>query len=329
MADIQFVVRKRSSKNTNFWSIFYEFDNGKITSIVPGKTSSADALVVPYNSVKDILSGFKNQNDYRVKFNEVLGALDIVKYSETIESLNKQLWKTWLSAREYEGNPVSSLRLILFNDIGVLRIEADRVWTTSIKESMEKETLIYDSLSIYIADEQDPHVVFGMLQISLNELIERGYYEIRLWAFMDHAIVQNILYRGQRVQMNMPPVADSMCFFRASAYYTFSGVVEAQTTISRYGKGKHISIYAEENKLWAKSHYERGSAIDLIVGDLPLVILSKDDPDYFHSFAELPALMMRQEHPFLISDNWPYSTSPYVLYKANSLDIGVSCGNPN
>jgi hypothetical protein len=146
---------------------------------------------------------------------------------------------------------------------------------------------------------------------------------------MDHSLVQRILYQGQNVQVNVPPVTQSICFFRSNSYYAYSGITEHQTVVSHQGPGKHVSIYLDGSTIWAKSHYEKGSAIDMLVGNLKLAITADADPENFYSWAELPALMLRQEHPFKVTDDWPYPTLPFVIYKANNLDIGVSFGNPN
>lgn len=328
MSDIKFEVRTRKSKALNFWSVFYDLESGEILSIVPGEHKTANALIVSYAKIKDLLSGRANQNNYRIKFVEELGAIDLVDYSSVQDMLRKKDWITWLGAREKEGDPVSSIRVLLFNDTGIVRIEADPAWTTALREEFN-EDVIKNTIPLYISDEQDAHIVFGIINVKLADIVEKGYWENRLWAFMDHGLVQRILYQGQRIQVNIPPVTHSISFFRSNSYYAYSGITEHQTVISHLGVGKHISIYVDNGTIWAKSHYEKGSAIDLLVGNLKLAITSDVDPEYFYSWAELPALMLRQEHPFKVTDEWPYSTLPFVIYKANNLDIGVSFGNPN
>jgi hypothetical protein len=60
-----------------------------------------------------------------------------------------------------------------------------------------------------------------------------------------------------------------------------------------------------------------------VFGNLKVAILNNDDPENFHSWSELSALMLRQHHPFEIVADWPYQTLPQVLYKASNIDIGV------
>lgn len=326
--EFKFELRSRKSTASNFWSVFYNADTGDIEAIRAGEYKVPNALVVTFDRVKEFLSGERSQHNFKVKFDKTLGALDLIDQSKLPEVRNKHEWVSWLSAKTFQGNPVSAIRVILFNDTGIIRIEADRVWTTKIKEGFSQELNNY-TIPIYIADEQDPHVIFGKESASLMSIAECGYWEGRLWSFIDHKIVQNILYHAQEIQVNVPPVTDSIFLLREDEYYPFSGVTEEQTVISHYGMGKHITIFLEGTEVWAQSHYKRGTGIDQLTGNLKLAVLSQDDPDYFAEWTELPALMLRQPHPFKILDNWQYPTMPHVLYKANNLDIGVRHGNPN
>jgi hypothetical protein len=327
-ANVGFEIRVRKSKGSNFWSVFYDLDTGDIESIKPGEYKAANAIVVSYSKIKDFLSGEASQSEYKVRFNETLGTLDIVDQTKLNEILNRLDWIQWLNVAESGGNPISSIRVVLFGDSGIFRIEADRTWATRLKEGLEKDNAT-EKIPMYIADASDPHLILGRQDIDLNDVIENGYWEGRLWSFMNHATVQQVLYHGKRVQVSIPPIAESICFFRLGEYYPFTGVAEEQTVMSHLGQGKHISIFVNGVDVWAKSHYTKGSSLDQIVGDLRLAIVSKDDPEYFHDWTKLPALMLRQEHPFKILDNWQYQTLPHVLYKANNLDIGVCFGNPN
>lgn len=320
MAEIQFELRKRSRKTPEFWTITYDVTTGDIESILPGNIIKSNTVVVSFPKVKRILSGEWNQNDFKVAFNENLGAIDLVNIRKPLEFKKKKTWQGWLSAAEYQGDPISDIRIILFNDTGILRIESTRVWATRLKEKSE---LTESSTPLYITDQSDPHQLFGTVNVNIEEIIERGFWETRLWAFMDHDIVQQVLYQGQQIRMNISPIATNLFFTRVSTYSAYSGVADNQTVLSHPGQGKHVSVFLKDGGLWAQSYYELGSPIDQLVGNLSVAIVLENDPDNFVTWAELPALMLRQHHPFELLPKWQYQSRPNVLYKANNIDIGV------
>lgn len=322
VADIEFELRKRKKVRQDFWSIKYDVNTGYIESIEAGNKLLPDHLVVSYARVRDILAGKLNQNDYRVTFNEKLGALDLVDIKRPTEFKKKQVWTGWLSAGESNLNISSPLRVILFGDTGILRVEASREWSTSLSENMNRQTDL-NNVPFFISDIEDPHQLLGHDKIDLIDIIERGYWEKRLWAFMDHDNVQRLLYQGLQIRINLPPVASEISLSRINQYSAFTGIIDDSSIISHVGRGKHISVFAKEGSIWAQSHYEKGSAIDHLVGNLKVAIVKGDDPEDFVAWAELPALMLRQHHPFEILPNWQYQDKPNLLYKANNLDIGV------
>lgn len=322
MSELKFEVRRREKKRAEFWCVNYDEHTGKIKSIEPGDRQVAGVLIVNYARVKKILAGESNQNDYRVSLNENLGVLDLVDIRRPLEYKKKQVYRGWLSAAESESYAPASLRATLFADTGHIRFEASRAWTTRVKDGLDRNTMS-DSIPFFISDAQDPHNLFGYDSINLAEVIERGFWEKRLWAFMDHDIIQKILYHGQEVRINMQPVADSFNFVRAQQHSEFSEIIDERTILSRTGPGKHLSVYSKNGSLWVQSHYSKGCAIDQITGNLSVAVLSRPDPDFFVAWAELPALMLRQEHPFELISNWPDHVVPSLLYKANNIDIGV------
>ena len=322
MAEIKFELRKRKRNPTEFWSINYDPNSGKILSIEAGQSKLVNSLVVSYPKVKNLLAGVTNQNDFRVAFNEKLGALDLVDVKRPTEFKKKHVWRGWLSTSEYYGDPLSDIRVILFNDTGMVRVEATRAWSTQLKERLDRSQ-VEDVLPLFITDEEDPHQLFGYTNAKLVDIIERGFYETRLWSFMNHDSVQKILYQGQKVRINVPPVASNLFFTRIQNYFPYSGVADDQTVLSHQGRGKHISVFVRDGGVWAQSHYEHGSPVDQLVGNLPVAVIRGNDPEAFVAWAELPALMLRQPHPFEIIDKWPHLAPPSLLYKANNLDIGV------
>ena len=321
MSELKFELRRRQKTQPEFWSVIYDEHNGKIKSIEPGRAKLANSLVLNYARVKHILSGSINQNDYRVSFNENLGALDLVDIKRPAEYKKKHVYRGWLSASETTDYESASIRAVLFIDTGHIRFEASRVWTTKIKQGLDKD--IVADIPFFISDTEDPHLLFGHDNIKLSEIIERGFWEKRLWAFMNHDLVTRILYQGQEVRINMPPVARSLTFNRTLHHAPFTEIIDEKTVISHAGPGKHVSIFAKDGSLWAQSHYITGCAIDQLVGNVPVAVLSAADPEYFVAWAEMPALMLRQPHPFELIANWPEHITPSLLYKANNLDIGV------
>ncbi len=322
MADIEFELRKRKRRPSEFWSINYDTTSGKILSIEPGQSKFSNSLVVSYPKVKGLLAGITNQNDFRVAFNEKLGALDLVDIKKPTGFKKRHVWRGWLSTGEYHGDTLSDIRAILFDDTGIVRIETTRAWSTELKEKLD-QSQAEDTLPIFITDDEDPHQLFGHTNVKLVDVIERGFFETRLWSFMDHDLVQKILYQGQRVRINIPPVASSLFFTRIKSYSPYTGVADDQTVLSHCGRGKHISVFIKDGGVWAQSHYEQGSPVDQLVGNLPVAVINGTDPESFVTWAEMPALMLRQHHPFEIVDKWPYQSLPSLLYKANNLDIGV------
>jgi hypothetical protein len=322
VAEIQFELRKRVRTRQEFWSVRYDVQSGFISSIEPGNVLAPDCLTVTYAKVKDILAGRLNQNDYRVAFNEKLGALDLVDIKRPTEFKKKQVYVGWLSAGEDELDIFSPLRIILFSDTGTLRVEASRDWSTSLRETMDKHSDM-TTVPLFISDIEDPHQLLGHTKVDLVDIIERGYWEKRLWAFMDHDMVKNILYHGQSIRINMPPVARELSFGRVRQYSPYTGIIDESSMLSHVGHGRHVSVFCKNGGLWAQSHYEKGSAIDHLVGNLRVAVVNGNDPDAFVAWAELPALMLRQHHPFEILPEWQYQTRPSLLYKANNIDIGV------
>jgi hypothetical protein len=322
VADIEFELRKRKKVRQDFWSIKYNVHNGYIESIEAGNKLLPDHLIVSYAKVKDILAGKLNQNDYRVAFNEKLGALDLVDIKRPREFKKKQVWVGWLSAGEAGLNIFSPLRIILFGDTGIMRVEASREWSTSLRETMDRRTDLED-VPFFISDVEDPHQLLGHDKIRLVDIVERGYWEKRLWGFMDHDNVQRILYQGLQIRINMPPVASELSLTRMAQYSPFTGIIDESSVISHRGRGKHISIFTKDGGIWAQSHYEKGNAIDHLIGNLRVAVVKGDDPEDFVAWAEMPALMLRQPQPFEILPDWQYQSTPSLLYKANNIDIGV------
>jgi hypothetical protein len=328
MSELKFELRRREKKKSEFWCVFYDEHSGRIKSIEPGQQQVAGALVVDYARVKKILAGEINQNDYRVALNENLGVLDLVDIKKPTEYKKKQVYQSWLSAAETDTYAAEPLRASLFVDTGHIRFEASRIWTTKIKEGIDRNS-IDDSIPFFISDVEDPHNLFGNDKINLAEIVERGFWEKRLWSFMDHEIIQKILYHNQEIRINMSPVASGLNFVRIRQHSPFLEINDERTILSKPGPGKHLSVFARDGSLWAQSHYQKGCAIDQLTGNLSVAILSQPDPDFFVSWAELPALMLRQEHPFELISNWPDHMVPCLLYKANNLDIGVLSENTN
>jgi hypothetical protein len=322
MSELKFELRRREKKKSEFWCINYDEYSGKIKSIKPGDQQSAGQLVVNYARVKRILAGETNQNDYRVALNENLGVLDLVDIKRPLEYKKKQVYRGWLSAAESDQYESAPLRATLFVDTGHIRFEASRVWTTRIKQGLDRNT-VNDTIPFFISDVEDPHNLFGYDEINLAEIVERGFWEKRMWAFMDHTVIQRILYHGQEVRINMPPVSDGLNFVRIPHHSPFSEIIDERTILSKTGPGKHISVFSRDGSLWVQSHYHKGCAIDQLTGNLSVAVLSQPDPDFFVAWAELPALMLRQHHPFELISNWPDHVTPSLLYKANNLDIGV------
>lgn len=322
---IQFELRKRHRRRNEIWSIKYDIHTGQLVSIEPNLETASDRLVISFSRVKGILEGRRSLSDFKVDFNEIIGALDLIdlRVSRPINSRKKR-HTGWLTVSEQQGNadPDQDMLALLFNETGILRFETSRQWATNAKERIANETLT-ETVPFFITDMEDPHQLFGHGEIKLREIIERGCWETQLWSFMDHELTSRILFRGQRIRINLPPVFRTMLFTRLEKYSEFTGVVEEKTIMSHIGPGKHVSLFITNGTLWAQSHYQPGSAIDQLKGHLQIAVLNGQDLESFVSWAWLPALMLRQSQPFEVIHDWSYVQPPSALYKANNIDIGV------
>ncbi len=317
---IQFELRKRKRTQHDFWTVYYNSETGIILNIEPGQNQTPSTLGVSCARVKKILAGEENQNNFKIDYNEKLGALDLIDLRKPQEyKKKKQTWFTWISQTEFSGDAFADLKATLFQENGMLRVEANREWGQHAKENPN----ILREFEIYLSDIEDPHMAFGFNKVPTQEIIEKGYWERRLWSFMDHDLVQHILYHNQNVRINLPPIARSVSFKRSKQYFPFSGVIDDQTVISHPGPGQHISIFVKNNSVWAQSHYEKGSGLDTVIGNLRAGLIWRDDPDNFLGWVEFPALMLRQHQPFELVSNWNNPKPPNLLYKANNIDIGV------
>jgi len=317
--EIKFELRRRKPIIPGFWSVTYDTNNGDIRSITVGQKIGNNVIIVPFDRVTGILSGTVDQNDYRVIFNEKIGVLDLVDITHPLLS-KKKVPQGWLSEIEGKHN-AADIRATLFENTGVLRVEVNRAWVNNRRKRLTSDSL-NDKLSIFITDD-DPHILFGRVDIMMNDLIERSLSEVRLWSFMEHNIVSAILYNGQSTRINLPPVSGNISFTRRKEYVRYVGKVDDKLVISHSGHGKHITIFLNEGKIMARSHYAVGSPIDHIVGNMQVALLGNDDPDSFVKWVTLPALMIRQPASFEIATEWPYNTPPHVLYNISKLDIGV------
>ena len=178
VSDIQFELRKRKRVRQDFWSIKYNINTGQIVSIEAGNKLLPDHIVVSYARVKDILAGKLNQNDYRVTFNEKLGALDLVDIKRPTEFKKKHVWVGWLSAGESNLNIFSPLRVILFADTGIMRVEASREWSTSLRETMNSRTDV-ETVPFFISDMGDNPTAGGAVDVTwtLNEILARKEFK--------------------------------------------------------------------------------------------------------------------------------------------------------
>lgn len=318
---IQFELRRRQRVKQDFWSVFYDTDTGKILSIEPGQSLASNSLSISYARVQKILSGQANQNDFKIEFNEKLGALDLVDIKRPAEYKRKQKqnWYHWLNQTEYSLEGLTDLKTTLFEENGFLRVECSREWGQRTKENPAH----VNTFDLYLTDIEDPHLMFGHAVVDVQQLIERGYWEQRTWSFMEHDLVQKILYQNQRTRVNLPPVAESVSFKRSKNYFPFAGIIDDQTVISHPGAGRHITVFVKDRSVWAQSHYEPGSIVDDILGNMRAGLIQGDEPDGFVGWVELPALMLRQTRPFELIADWKDPHPPNLLYKANNIDIGV------
>jgi len=322
---IQFELRKRNKKRDELWSVQYDVHTGQILAIEPGSKVASDRLIISFARVREILGGKKSQANFRVGFNETIGALDLIDLrapKSMVSGEKKQGSKGWLTIGEYQGDVDADFRALLFNDNGILRIEASHMWTSNTREVLSHHEST-EIIPFFITDMEDPHQLLGRSEIRLTDIVDRGFWETRLWSFIDHEIVTRILYQGQRIRINLPQIAQAMFFTRLSRYAEFTGIIDDQNIMSHIGPGKHVSLFVKDGTLWAQSHYQPGCAIDQLKGHLQIAVVNGHDLESFVSWAWLPALLLRQTQPFEVLPNWSYQQLPSALYKANNIDIGV------
>ena len=316
MADIKFTVRKRKRKVEDFWSVEYRND-GTITKISPGRQlDNPRSLNVSYSKIEKILRGKDSQSNYIVAINDKIGALDLVNKRSSYKI--EEEWNAWHSVSLYEKNDNAELKFVLFSDKGIVRLEPNRIWTTSALENKLSEPI-----KLYITDSTDPHIFLGNINIKMQSLLEKGYAEFSMWDIIDPLVIDDIKNKDRNIRLNFPKNSKGIVFVKAEKYYSFNGTSELQTIISHPGPGTHITLYVKNNTVWAQSHYTPGCPIDDVTGTLKGALVKGDDPDCFVDWVEFPALMLRQDSPFEVSFNWPDNTPINLLYKANNLDIGV------
>jgi hypothetical protein len=313
---IQFELRPRR-KTHDFWSVRYDTADGRILGIEPGDVRSHDRLTVSYPKIKDILSGQQNQENYVVAFDEKIGSLDLVDARKSHQSRKKQNWKSWLSSTVFDQEERSDLKFVLFND-GMIRLESSRLWSTSVSENPNRAI----DFPVYITAADDPHMFLGCFKVSTSEIIEKGYSEKRLYSFVDANTVDDILNDRQAIRVNVPPIAETLSLVRLKKYFSFTGIIDDQTSISHPGPGRHITLFVKNNAVWAQSHYHPGSPLGDLIGPLRAGMF-QGEPDNFLGWVEFPPLMLRQTSPFELISNWYGPNPPDLLYKANNLDIGV------
>lgn len=313
---IQFELRPRRRTN-DFWSVRYDTTDGRILGIEPGDIRSHDRLTVSYPKIKDILSGQQNQDDYLVAFDEKIGSLDLVNARRSHQTRKKQNWKSWLSSTMFDQEESTDLKFVMFDD-GMIRLESSRLWSTSVGENPNR----VPDFPVYVTAEDDPHMFLGCFKVSTAEIVEKGYTEKRLYSFVDSSTAEAILNSSQAIRVNVPPIAESLSVTRLKKYFSFTGIVDDQTSISHPGPGRHITLFVKNHAVWAQSHYHPGSPLDDLVGPLRAGMFL-DDPDNFLGWVDFPPLMLRQNMPFEIVANWHGTKPPDLLYKANNLDIGT------
>lgn len=319
-AGIQFELRKRQRNRPDFWTITYDTHDGRILNIEPGQREEANTLVVSFARVQGILAGKENQNNYVVDYNEKVGVIDLIDLNQIPRARrSQQIWNQWLTQDTQGYVKLPDLKCTIFFDKDLMRIESSRAWSTRILENPGR----IENFSIYITDQEDPHWLLGDIKISTVNLIEKGYCEYRLWNFLSATDLDRIKVSEMPIRINLPPIAKSLGLHKEKVYYPFTGVADGQTIMSHGGAGKQITVFVKESKLWAQSNYHPGSPIDDIIGNMQAGVFVDDDPDNFWGWVEFPALMLRQNKPFVIAKDWPEGFVPNLLYKANSVDIGV------
>lgn len=317
---IQFELRKRQRNRPDFWTVTYDVHNGKILNIEPGQREEANTLVVSFARIQGILAGKENQNNYVVDYNEKVGVIDLIDLNQISRAKDsQQIWNQWLTQSTQSYIKFPDLKCIIFLDKKLLRIESSRAWSTRMLETPSR----IENFSIYITDQEDPHWLLGDIEISTTNLIEKGYCEYQLENFLLLSHIEDIKESTQSIRINLPPIAKSLSLHKEKVYYLFTGVADGQTIMSHSGVGKQITVFVKDSKLWAQSNYQPGSPIDDVIGNMQAGVFVNDDPDNFWGWVEFPALMLRQNKPFEIAKNWPQDLRPNLLYKANSVDIGV------
>lgn len=133
---IQFELRRRERKRNEIWSVQYNIHTGQIIGIEPGSSTATDRLTLSFAKVRPILEGTKNQANFRVGFNEAIGALDLidVRAAKPVITKKKQRSHGWLTIGEYQGDIDSDLRALLFNENGILRVEASACGRAVLKK---------------------------------------------------------------------------------------------------------------------------------------------------------------------------------------------------
>jgi len=109
-------------------------------------------LTLSFAKVRPILEGTRNQGNFRVGFNEAIGALDLIDVRAPKPIVTKKKQRNshgWLTIGEYQGDIDSDLRALLFNENGILRVEASRMWASGAKEALSRENTTETNSIVY------------------------------------------------------------------------------------------------------------------------------------------------------------------------------------
>lgn len=172
----------------------YVFHNkeGKIHKVSSKNTLDDDyeVLEVSYNEVKDIMSGKKRLDDFKVEYDIALKCLALkeITYENKIASIDSRLYKL------PETQELSDIRIVNDRKNNYWKILLDPELRKN-KHFLERPGLV--NLHFSITAKNDPNILYSTFIVNLKDLVERDFVEIDDQIKFDNSIKDLSIYTAK------------------------------------------------------------------------------------------------------------------------------------
>jgi len=173
--------------------VYYNDDTGKIHKISSRNNLLKDykILEVPYNDVKEIMSGRKRTDDFRVEYDTALKQLALKEqnFEDAISSINDKLYKI-----PENNDPTVDLKII--ND------RKNNFWKILLNPDLRKNKHFLQrpgrvNLHFSITAKNDPNILYYTFVVNLKDLIEKDFVDIDNQIDFDSNIKELSIYTAK------------------------------------------------------------------------------------------------------------------------------------